>query len=199
MGIGVLFGKENWLERMPPFMGGGEMIRSVWSESATWNELPYKFEAGTPNVGGALGLSAAIDYICELGREEILAYEQEITRYALDRLSEIPGLIIYGASTDERGMIASPNSGGPVSALTSERGSVISFNLRDIHAHDVAQFLDREGVAVRAGHHCAQPIMRKLAVPAMVRASFSFYNTNEEIDRLVDALERTGRFFSDGI
>jgi cysteine desulfurase/selenocysteine lyase len=176
MGIGVLYGKEQILEQMPPWMGGGEMISSVRKEKSTWNELPYKFEAGTPNVEGAIGLGAAIDYLHGLQFSAIEAWEAELTRYALRRLQEVPHLTIYG--TAER------------------RGAVISFNLGSIHAHDVAQYLDKEGIAVRAGHHCAQPLMRLLDVPGTARASLSFYNTFSEIDRLHDALLAASEFYA---
>jgi cysteine desulfurase / selenocysteine lyase len=176
MGIGVLYGKERILEQMPPWMGGGEMISSVRKEKSTWNALPYKFEAGTPNVEGAIGLGAAIDYLHGLQLPALEAWEAELTRYALRRLREIPQLTIYG--TAER------------------RGAVISFNLGSIHAHDVAQYLDKEGIAVRAGHHCAQPLMRLLDVPGTARASLSFYNTFSEIDRLHDALLAASEFYA---
>ena len=178
MGIGVLYGKEKWLEEMQPYMGGGEMIRSVRLEKTTWNEIPYKFEAGTPNVEGAIGLGAAIDYLSDLGMKNIQQYVKEITGYALHRILEIPGITVYG--------------------FPSERGGVISFNLNGIHAHDAAQFLDTEAIAVRAGHHCAQPLMRKLGIPAAVRASFYFYNTFDEIDVFADALNKTKEFFLNG-
>jgi cysteine desulfurase/selenocysteine lyase len=178
MGIGVLYGKEKWLDEMKPYMGGGEMIRTVRLEKTTWNELPYKFEAGTPNVEGAIGLGAAIDYLSDLGMINIQQYEKEITGYALHRIHEIPGITVYGSP--------------------SERGGVLSFNLNGIHAHDAAQFLDTEAIAVRAGHHCAQPLMRKLGIPAAVRASFYFYNTFDEIDKFADALNKTKEFFLHG-
>ncbi len=176
MGIGVLYGKEHLLEQMPPWMGGGEMISSVHKEKSTWNELPYKFEAGTPNVEGAIGLGAAIDYLHALEFTAIEAWEAELTRYALERLQEVPELTIYGSA--------------------AHRGAVISFNLGSIHAHDVAQYLDKEGIAVRAGHHCAQPLMRLLDIPGTARASFSFYNTFSEIDRLHDALLAAAEFYA---
>ncbi len=176
MGIGVLYGKEHLLEQMPPWMGGGEMISSVHKEKSTWNELPYKFEAGTPNVEGAIGLGAAIDYLHALEFPAIEAWEAELTRYALERLQEVPELTIYGSA--------------------AHRGAVISFNLGSIHAHDVAQYLDKEGIAVRAGHHCAQPLMRLLDIPGTARASFSFYNTFSEIDRLHDALLAAAEFYA---
>jgi cysteine desulfurase/selenocysteine lyase len=176
MGIGVLYGKEQILDRMPPWMGGGEMISTVHREKSTWNELPYKFEAGTPNVEGAIGLGAAIDYLHGLELPAIQAWEAELARYAVERLREIPYLTIYGNA--------------------EQRGAVISFNLGAIHAHDVAQYLDKEGIAVRAGHHCAQPLMRLLDIPGAARASFSFYNTFSEIDRLHDALLAAAEFYA---
>jgi cysteine desulfurase/selenocysteine lyase len=176
MGIGVLYGKERWLERMPPYLGGGEMIRSVWLDHATWNELPYKFEAGTPNVEGAVGLAAAMDFLEGLGRGELAAYEGELAAHALARLVEIEGLTLYGPRCQ-------PRSG------------VFSFTLAGVHPHDAAQFLDREGIAVRAGHHCAQPLHRRLGVAATLRASLAFYNLPEEVDRLAEALPAAGRFF----
>ena len=151
------------------------MIGSVWLDRATWNTLPYKFEAGTPNIAGAVGLGVALGYVQELGMPAVAEYESRLTSYALERLAEVPGLTLFGTAAD--------------------RGAVISFNVGDIHAHDVAQFLDSRGVAVRAGHHCAQPLMRKLGVPATVRASLAFYTTDREIDRLVEALEQTREFF----
>jgi cysteine desulfurase/selenocysteine lyase len=176
MGIGILYGKEQILEQMPPWMGGGEMISAVYRERSTWNELPYKFEAGTPNVEGAIGLGAAIDYLHALEFPAIEAWESELAAYALRRLQEIPALVIYGAAP--------------------RRGAVISFNLGSIHAHDIAQYLDREGIAVRAGHHCAQALMRLLDIPGTARASFSFYNTFSEIDRLHDALLGAAEFYA---
>ncbi|MGA2977207.1 MAG: cysteine desulfurase [Spirochaetia bacterium] len=176
MGIGVLYGKESILAAMPPWMGGGEMIRSVDLESSTWNDLPWKFEAGTPNVEGAVGLGAAIDYLHGLELPAVAAWEEELARYAFSSLAGAKGVTLYGTAP--------------------RRGAVFSFTLGAIHAHDVAQFLDREGIAVRAGHHCAQPLMRKLGVPATVRASLSFYNTFSEIDRLVEALDSALRFYA---
>jgi len=176
MGIGVLYGREKLLDAMPPWMGGGEMIRAVTPERSTWNDLPWKFEAGTPNVEGAVGLGVAIDYLHGLEFRHIAAWEEELDRYALQRLYGAPGVTLYGTA--------------------AHRGSAFSFTLGNIHAHDVAQFLDREGIAVRAGHHCAQPLMKKLGVPATVRASLSFYNTFAEIDRLAEALEGALRFYA---
>ena len=176
MGIGVLYGKERLLQRMPPFLGGGEMIRAVWLDHATWNEPPYKFEAGTPNVEGAVGLAAAVDFLDSLGREELACYETELAAYALGRLEEVEGLTLYGPRR-------LPRSG------------VFSMSLAGVHPHDAAQYLDREGIAVRAGHHCAQPLHRRLGVDATLRASLAFYNLPEEIDRLAEALRGAGRFF----
>jgi cysteine desulfurase/selenocysteine lyase len=176
MGIGALYGKESLLDAMPPWMGGGEMIRAVWPEKSTWNDLPWKFEAGTPNVEGAVGLGAAIDYLHALEFRNITEWEEELSRHAHQSLGAASGVTLYGASP--------------------RRGPVFSFTLGSIHAHDVAQFLDREGIAVRAGHHCAQPLMRKLGVPATARASLSFYNTFSEIDRLVEALDGALRFYT---
>ena len=176
MGIGALYGREKILDAMPPWMGGGEMIRSVSLEKSTWNDLPWKFEAGTPNVEGAVGLSAAIDYLHTLGLTAISAWESELAAYTRERLGGVPALTLYGAAP--------------------RRSGVFPFTLGDIHAHDVAQFLDREGIAVRAGHHCAQPLARKLGVAATARASLSFYNTFSEIDRLVEALDGALRFYA---
>ena len=178
-GTGVLFGKRSRLLEMEPYKGGGEMIQSVWLDRATWNDLPYRFEAGTPNIAGAVALGAAVNYLEGLGMDAVRNHEREITEYALSALDSVDGLTIFGPR--------------------SERGSVISFIIDDIHAHDVAQFLDSEGVAVRPGHHCAQPIMRKLGVSATVRVSFGVYTIKKEIDRLVSAIEKTKDFFHRGI
>ncbi len=177
-GIGVLYAREKWLEAMEPYHGGGEMIRSVWLDRATWNDIPYKFEAGTPNIAGAVGLGAAVEYLSAIGMENIARYERSLTRYALERLREIPGVRIFGEAP--------------------ERGGVLSFYVGQIHPHDVAQFLDTEGIAIRAGHHCAQPIMRKLGVMATARASFYFYNTPEEVDRLIQSINKMKEFFGNG-
>lgn len=177
-GIGVLYGKEKYLNDMNPIEFGGEMIDFVYEQSATWKELPWKFEAGTPNIAGAIGLGAAVDYLEELGMDEIHAYETELVNYVMPKLKEIEGLVIYG----------------PVDI--SKRSGVISFNLDNLHPHDVATAMDMEGVAVRAGHHCAQPLIEYLEVPATARASFYFYNTKEDCDKLVDALIKTKEFFN---
>jgi cysteine desulfurase/selenocysteine lyase len=176
MGIGVLYGREELLEAMPPYQAGGEMIRAVWLERATWNDLPYKLEAGTPNVEGAVGLRAAIQYLESIGMAAIRDYEGQLARYAVQRLLEVPGLRLHG-----------PREGS--------RGAVVSFTFPDLHPHDVAQVLDWDGIAVRAGHHCAQPLMRRIGVPATVRASFSFYNTAREVDRLAAAVLRARELF----
>ncbi|MDA2922649.1 cysteine desulfurase [Patescibacteria group bacterium AH-259-L07] len=174
-GVGVLYGKRSLLESMDPFLGGGEMISSVTMEHATWNEVPYKFEAGTPNIAQVIGLGAALDYLTNIGIENIHRYEQELTRYTLNALVSIDEVMIYGHSP--------------------AHGAVISFNVADIHPHDLAQILDQVGIAIRAGHHCAQPSMRKLDVPATCRASFYLYNTPEEIDCLYKGIKKAIRFF----
>ncbi|HLD99871.1 MAG TPA: cysteine desulfurase [Bdellovibrionota bacterium] len=167
-GIGVLYGKKELLERMPPYQGGGDMIRSVTFEKSVYNELPCKFEAGTPHIEGVIGLGAALDYVQSLGWPLILEHEGDLLRYALERLREVPGLRF----------IADPR----------ERVGVLSFMLDDIHPHDIGTVLDQEGIAIRAGHHCAQPVLEWFGVNATARASLALYNTRGEIDRLVDAL-----------
>ncbi|KAA6338466.1 Cysteine desulfurase [termite gut metagenome] len=174
-GIGVLYGKECFLNRMPPYQGGGEMIQRVSFEGTTFNELPFKFEAGTPDYIGTTGLAKALDYVSAIGLEAISAYEQELTAYALHRLREIEGMRIFGE--------------------TEHRGSVISFLVGNIHHFDVGTLLDRLGIAVRTGHHCAQPLMQRLGVEGTVRASFAFYNTKEEVDVLVAAIKRVSAMF----
>jgi len=175
-GIGVLYGKAEWLERMPPYQGGGDMIRAVTFERTLYNALPYKFEAGTPHIAGVVGLAAALDYLDGLGREAIAAYEAELTAYGTRVLGEVPGLR----------MIGTPR----------EKASVLSFVLDGIHAHDVGTILDQAGIAVRAGHHCAMPVMQRFGVPATVRASLAFYNTPDEIDALVAGLHEARRIFA---
>ena len=169
-GVCVLWGKLNILESLDPFLGGGDMILTVNMEHSTWAEVPSKFEAGTPNIGGVVGFGAAIDYLSDVGIDNIRAHEMELTTYALQKMSDIPGITIFGPDTAE------------------ERCGVISFALENIHPHDIGQILDDNGVAVRAGHHCAQPVMNVLGVPATVRASFYIYNTKEDIDALVSGL-----------
>ncbi|MGC4429122.1 cysteine desulfurase [Streptococcus suis] len=177
-GTGVLYGKEELLNHMSPVEFGGEMIDFVYEQSATWKELPWKFEAGTPNIAGAIGLGAAIDYLTEIGMDAIQAHEAELVNYVFPKLQAIPGLTIYGSQD------------------LSKRTGVIAFNLDDLHPHDVATALDYEGVAVRAGHHCAQPLLRYLQVPATVRASFYIYNTKADCDKLVEAIIKTKEFFN---
>ena len=175
-GIGVLYGKESILEEMPPYQAGGEMIKSVTFEETLYNVLPNKFEAGTPNIAGAIGLGAAIDYVETLGLEQIAAYESELLQYGTERLSSIEGLKIIGTA--------------------DRKGSVISFVMEGVHPHDIGTILDAEGIAIRTGHHCAQPLMDRFAVPATARASFAFYNTKEEIDVLVKGIDRVIEVFS---
>ncbi|MDT2571686.1 cysteine desulfurase [Enterococcus raffinosus] len=179
-GIGVLYGKRQLLEQMEPVEFGGEMIDFVNLYDSSWKELPWKFEAGTPNIAGAIALGGAIDYLNEIGMENIHRYEQELVAYVLPKLQAIGGITIYGPQDPEH------------------HTGVVAFNLEGIHPHDVATALDMEGVAVRAGHHCAQPLMNYLNLPATARASFYFYNTKEDADRLIEAIKATKEFFKDG-
>jgi cysteine desulfurase/selenocysteine lyase len=174
-GVGVLYGKEAWLDRLPPYQGGGEMIQTVSFEKTTFNELPFKFEAGTPDFVGTTGLARALEYVSAIGMDKIAAYEHELTTYATERLMEIPGMRIFGQA--------------------KEKGSVISFLVGDIHHFDLGTLLDRLGIAVRTGHHCAQPLMQRLGIEGTVRASFGLYNTKEEIDALVAGIDRVRRMF----
>ena len=174
-GIGVLYGKESWLDRLPPYQGGGEMIQHVSFEKTTYNELPYKFEAGTPDYVGSHALAVAIDYLSALGMENIHEYERSLTDYALKQLQQIEGMRIYGAAKD--------------------KDAVISFLVGDIHHLDMGTLLDRLGIAVRTGHHCAEPLMHRLGIEGTVRASLSFYNTREEIDSLASAIKRLKQMF----
>ncbi|MGI8774821.1 MAG: cysteine desulfurase [Actinomycetota bacterium] len=176
-GAGVLYGRAELLDAMPPFHGGGEMIREVWIDRATWNEVPYKFEAGTPNVAQAVGMGAAVEYLEGIGIESIRAHEADLTAYAMERLGDM-GATIYGPRDPK------------------QRSGVVSFNLTEVHPHDMATIVDQEGVAIRAGHHCAQPLMRRLGVPATARASFYLYNTRDEIDALMAALEKSKGWFA---
>ncbi|MGI8427680.1 MAG: cysteine desulfurase [Actinomycetota bacterium] len=169
-GIGFVWGKSEILEAMEPFHGGGEMILDVWLDHSTWNEIPYKFEAGTPPIAAAIGLGAAIDYLNDLGMKAVREHEIELTEYALKTLNNLPGMKIFGPCDPEK------------------KGGLVSFTLDEIHAHDVGTILDSYGVAVRAGHHCAKPLMRKLGVPATTRASFYIYNTTQDVDILAEAL-----------
>lgn len=176
-GIGVLYGKRDLLEAMPPFMSGGDMIRKVGLRHSTWNDLPWKFEAGTPAIAEAVGLGAAVDYLNELGMASVMEHEREITAYAMQQLKTIPEVTIYGPAA-------------------SQRGGVISFNLGEIHPHDLASILDQEvGVAIRAGHHCAQPLMERFGLAATARASFYVYTIKEEIDILVQGLRKAQEIF----
>ncbi|MGT2772084.1 cysteine desulfurase [Streptococcus marimammalium] len=177
-GIGVLYGKEELLNQLSPIEFGGEMIDFVYEQSATWKELPWKLEAGTPNISGAVTLGVAIDYLEEVGMKNIHQHEQELMSYVLPKLQEIPGITIYGPQSIE------------------DRSSVISFNIEGLHPHDVATALDYEGIAVRAGHHCAQPLLNHLGVSSTLRASFYLYNTKNDCDRLVDAIIKTKEYFN---
>ena len=174
-GIGFLYGKADLLDSLPPFMGGGDMISSVTFEKSTWNTLPHKFEAGTPDISGAIALGVAIDYIQSVGLAEIAAYEQELLAYGTEALTSVPGLRLIGTAR--------------------RKASILSFVLDGVHPHDIGTIVDREGVAVRTGHHCAQPVMDRFGVPATARASLAMYNTREEIDTLVRALERVRQVF----
>jgi cysteine desulfurase/selenocysteine lyase len=176
-GVGVLYGRRDLLDEMEPFLGGGEMIRKVTFEGATWNDLPWKFEAGTPNIADVIAFGTAIDYLSELGMDNVRQHEAEITAYALDRMASIPDIILYGPPD------------------TAQRGGVVSFNFPDLHPHDIGTVLDTHGVAIRSGHHCTQPLMRCLGISGTARASFYVYNTPQEVEALVDAVKATVAFF----
>ena len=176
-GIGALYAKESYLESMEPFLSGGEMILKVTLDSVVYNELPWKFEAGTPNYEGAIGLKAAIGYLEKMGMDTIESYERELTAYALEKMKTVPGIFIYGPLRAEK------------------KGGIIAFNIKGVHSHDIGTILDSEGIAIRAGHHCAQPLMIDCGVSAMARASFYFYNTKQEIDSLVAALKKSKEIF----
>ncbi len=176
-GIGTLWVRKDILETMDPFHGGGDMIKEVHKYETTWNDLPYKFEAGTPNIADVIGFGVAIDYLSSIGMDKVREHEIELTKYALEKLSKVKDLKIYGPKD------------------ISKRGGVISFNFADIHPHDVAQIIDEEGIAVRSGHHCAQVLMERLDVAATSRASFYIYNTKEDVDSLVNSLEKVARIF----
>jgi cysteine desulfurase/selenocysteine lyase len=175
-GVGVLYGKESFLREMPPYQGGGDMIRSVTFERTTYNDLPYKFEAGTPNIGGGIGLGAAIDYLGRLDRDAISSYERELLDYATHQLVAIPGVRIIGTA--------------------KEKAAVLSFVVEGIHPHDIGTVLDTEGIAIRTGHHCAQPVMQRFGIPATARASFAFYNTKQEVDALVRGVRKVLEVFA---
>ena len=174
-GIGVLYGKETWLDKLPPYQGGGEMIKNVSFEHTTFNELPFKFEAGTPDYIGSTALAKALDYVSAIGMDKIAAYEHELTVYAMNRLKEIPGMRIFGEA--------------------EHKGGVISFLVGNIHHFDMGTLLDRLGIAVRTGHHCAEPLMYRMGIEGTVRASLGLYNTKEEIDALAAGIERVSRMF----
>jgi cysteine desulfurase/selenocysteine lyase len=176
-GIGALYGKMDLLSAMPPFMGGGDMIKTVHLRSFATNEAPYKFEAGTPAIAEAIGFGAAAAYLQNIGMDAIAAHEHEMTEYVLERLEEIPGITIFGPSAEHKGAVA-------------------SFVMDGVHPHDVAQILDADGIAVRAGHHCAQPLHEKCGIQSTTRASFYLYNTKEEVDALVEGIYKVKKFFS---
>ncbi len=176
-GVGILWVRKEILETMPPFHGGGDMIREVHKYETTWNDLPYKFEAGTPNIADVIGFSAAIDYLSNIGMDAIRQHEIDLTKYALEKMSQVKGITIYGVKD------------------ILNRGGVISFNFHDVHPHDVATIIDREGIAVRSGHHCAQVLMERLNVAATNRASFYIYNTKEDVDKLIKSLEKVSELY----
>ena len=176
-GIGILWVRKEILEKMDPFHGGGDMIREVHKYETTWNDLPYKFEAGTPNIADVIGFGTAIDYLSSIGMEKVRQHEIELTKYALEKLAKVKGITIYGPQN------------------MSKRGGVISFNFANVHPHDVAQIIDQEGIAVRSGHHCAQVLMERLDVAATNRASFYIYNTKDDVDKLVKSLEKVSELF----
>jgi cysteine desulfurase/selenocysteine lyase len=175
-GIGILYGKTKLLEAMPPFLGGGDMIKTVHLREFVPNSLPHKFEAGTPAIAEAVGFGAAVDYLTSVGMDAIAAHEHEITEYALERLEEVPGVKVFGPGVQDK-------------------GGVVSFTFDGVHPHDVAQILDRDGVAVRAGHHCAQPLHEKFGITATSRASFYLYNTKEEVDKLIEGIYKVKEIF----
>ena len=176
-GTGFLYGRKQLLEEMPPFLRGGDMIATVTTEGSTWNELPWKFEAGTPDIGGGVGLGAAADYLLDLGLENVYAHEQELVEYALEKMLELKGVTVYG-----------PHD-------TTDRLAVISFNVDGVHPHDLASILDGEGIAVRSGHHCAQPLMTRLGMDNTARASFYVYNDQDEVDALVEGVKKAKQLF----
>jgi cysteine desulfurase/selenocysteine lyase len=177
-GVGVLCARHELLEAMEPYQSGGEMIRRVRLEGATWNDVPWKFEAGTPNIADVIAFGAGLDYLSALGMDNVRAHERELAGYALGRLAQLKDIIIYGPRD------------------ASQRGGVVSFNCSDIHPHDVGTILDQEGIAIRAGHHCAQPLMRRFDIAGTARASFYIYNTREEVDALAEGIEKARAFFS---
>ena len=176
-GVGVLYAKKEYLEKMRPFIGGGDMIKEVHKYETRWNDLPWKYEAGTPNIADVIGYGVAIDYLSNIGMDNVRAHEKELTRYALDRITGVKGVHVYGTLDVEK------------------RGGVFSFNFGDIHPHDLSTIVDEDGIAIRSGHHCAQPLMERLGVAATSRASFYIYNTKEEVDALINSLERARVIF----
>ena len=179
-GIGVLYGKEEWLEKLPPYQGGGEMIDKVTWEKTTFERLPFKFEAGTPDYVATHGLATAIDFLNSVGLDSIKAHEEELTRYCMEQLQTIEGMHIYGPA---------------ISGSSADKDAVVSFNVGNIHHLDMGTLLDRLGIAVRTGHHCAQPLMDRLGISGTVRASFALYNTKEEVDTLVAGIRRVSQMF----
>jgi cysteine desulfurase/selenocysteine lyase len=177
-GIGVLWARRALLEAMPPFLGGGDMIKRVKLHEASWNDLPWKFEAGTPSVAEGIGLGAAVDYLENLGMDQVRTHERTLVDYALEKLQEIPGIVLYGPHDPEL------------------HGGAISFTIPGIHPHDLATLVDRDGIAVRAGHHCTQPLMDRLGVPATTRASFYVYNQPDEVDQLVSGIQKAQKVFA---
>jgi cysteine desulfurase / selenocysteine lyase len=175
-GIGVLYGKTELLDNLPPYQGGGDMIRTVSFEKTTYNTLPYKFEAGTPNIAGAVGLAAAVDYLTSLGMDQVARHEQTLLQYANAAFSQLEGFRIYGNA--------------------AAKAAVISFLYNDVHPHDIGTILDQEGIAIRTGHHCAQPVMDFFAVPATARASFGIYNSTHDVDRLIEGLNKINEVFA---
>jgi cysteine desulfurase/selenocysteine lyase len=175
-GIGVLYGKEEILAEMPPYQGGGDMISSVTFEKTTYNVVPYKFEAGTPDIAGAIGLGAALEYVSNLGMDRIAAHEHDLLVYATEKVGALPGVRLIGTA--------------------AERAGVLSFVMDGVHPHDLGTILDREGIAIRTGHHCAQPVMERFGVPATARASFAVYNTREDIDALVEGIRKAHEVFA---
>ncbi|HEY7575812.1 MAG TPA: aminotransferase class V-fold PLP-dependent enzyme, partial [Thermoanaerobaculia bacterium] len=175
-GVGILYGRESLLSAMPPYQGGGDMISSVTFEKSTWNVLPFKFEAGTPNIAGTIALGAAIDYLKSLDLSAVARHEEELLAYATERAEKVPGLRVIGTAR--------------------EKAAVLSFTLEGVHPHDIGTVLDREGIAVRTGHHCAQPVMDFFRVPATARASFGLYNTRAEVDALMDGIGEVRRIFA---
>lgn len=177
-GIGILYGNERILEDMEPFLGGGDMIKEVWLDRASWNDLPHKFEAGTPNIAGSIGLGAALDYLSKVGMKDIKAHEDLLTQYTLDEIQKIPGIQVLG----------------PLS--TEKKTGLVSFTMKGIHPHDIATILNEDAIAVRSGQHCAMPLHVKFNIPASTRASFYLYNTKEEVDKLVNSLKKVSKVFS---